>query len=301
MDALVASTIARLRKTEKKGKRPPRAVIDPRAALHELRLHKRPEELAALRKAAAITCDAHIAAMELGRPGVFEHELEAQINFTFRKRGGAGPGYATIVGAGENATILHYIENRCAIADGDLVLVDAGCEYDHYTADITRTWPANGRFTPPQRRIYELVLETQKSAIAMVKPGATLEEIHDHCVRKLTEGMIDLGLLAGTADERIEDKTFRKFYMHGTSHWLGLDVHDVGAYTRDGKARPLEPGMVITVEPGLYIASDAPDVPAELRGIGVRIEDDVVVTATGHDVLTAACPKEIEALEATCR
>jgi Xaa-Pro aminopeptidase len=301
MDALVASTIARLRKSEKKGKRPPRAVIDPRVALHELRLHKRPEELAALRKASAITSDAHVAAMKLGRPGVFEHELEALINYTFRARGGGGPGYTTIVGAGENATILHYIENNRAIADGDLVLVDAGCEYDHYTADITRTWPANGRFTAPQKKVYELVLETQKAAIAMVKPGATLEEIHDHCVKKLTEGMIDLGLLAGTADERIEDKTFRKFYMHGTSHWLGLDVHDVGAYTRDGKARPLEPGMVITVEPGLYIASDAPDVPAELRGIGVRIEDDVVVTADGHEVLTAQCPKEIEAIEAICQ
>lgn len=301
MDALVASTIARLRKTEKKGKRPPRAVVDPRVALHELRLHKRPEELAALRKAAAITSDAHVAAMQLGRPGVFEHEVEAVINYTFRKRGSTGPGYTTIVGAGENATILHYIENRCAIADGDLVLVDAGCEYDHYTADITRTWPANGRFSPPQRRVYELVLAVQKAAIERVKPGVTLDELHDLCVRQLTQGMIDLGLLTGTVDERIEDKAFRKFYMHGTSHWLGLDVHDVGAYTRDGKPRPLEPGMVITIEPGLYIAADAPDVPAELRGIGVRIEDDVVVTLDGHEVLTAACPKELEAVEAVCR
>jgi Xaa-Pro aminopeptidase len=301
MDLLVASALARLRRTEKKGKRPPRAVIDSRVALHELRLRKRPEELAALRKAAAISCDAHVLAMGAGRPGVFEHELEALINYTFRRSGSTGPGYATIVGAGENATILHYIDNRCAIADGDLVLVDAGCEYDHYTADITRTWPANGRFTPAQRKVYALVLATQKSAIDLVKPGVTIDEIHDHCVRKLTEGMLELGLLAGTADERIEDKAFRKFYMHGTSHWLGLDVHDVGAYTQEGKARPLEAGMVITVEPGLYIAIDAPDVPAELRGIGVRIEDDMVVTANGHEVLTAACPKEIEAIEAACR
>jgi Xaa-Pro aminopeptidase len=301
MDLMIAQAIAHLRKTEKKGKRPPRAVIDPRMALHELRLHKRPEELQTLRKAAAITCDAHVAAMRAGKPGTFEHNLEALINFTFRDRGGGGPGYATIVGAGENATILHYIENRCAIADGDLVLVDAGCEYNHYTADITRTWPANGRFTLAQRRVYEIVLATQKSAIEMAKPGATLDEIHDHCVRRLTEGMIELGLLTGTADERIEDKAYRKFYMHGTSHWLGLDVHDVGAYTRDGKARPLAPGMVITVEPGLYIAIDAPDVPAELRGLGVRIEDDVAITADGHEVLTAACPKEIEAIEAACR
>ncbi len=300
MDLLVAAAIARLRKSEKRGKRPPRAVVDPRIALHELRLHKRPEELTALRKACAITSEAHVAAMKLGRPGVFEHEVEALINYTFRRAGGSGPGYATIVGAGENATILHYIENTCPIAAGDLVLVDAGCEYGHYTSDITRTWPASGRFSDAQRKVYEIVLATQKSAIAMVKPGVTIDDIHDHCVRSLTQGMIDLGLLAGTVDERIADDTYRKFYMHGTSHWLGLDVHDVGAYTRDGKARPLEPGMVITVEPGLYVARDAPDVPAELRGIGIRIEDDVVITATGNDVLTSACPKEIADIERAC-
>lgn len=298
LDTLIATIVARLRKTEKKGKRPPAVIVDPRIKIHELRLHKRPEELAALRKAAAITSEAHIAAMATGRPGVFEHELEAVIDFTFRRRGGNGPGYSSIVGAGENATILHYIENRCAIADGDLVLVDAGCEYDYYTADITRTWPANGRFSPPQRRIYELVLATQVAAIELVKPGVTLDHIHDFCVRRLTEGMIDLGLLQGTTDDRIADKSYRKFYMHGTSHWLGLDVHDVGAYTRDGAARPLAPGMVITIEPGLYIAIDAPDVPSELRGIGVRIEDDIAVTEAGHEVLTAACPKSIEAIEA---
>jgi Xaa-Pro aminopeptidase len=301
MDLMVAHAIARLRKTEKKGKRPPRAVVDPRAALHELRLHKRPEELAALRTASKITADAHIAVMKLGRPGVFEHELEATINYTFRKAGGGGPGYASIVGAGANATILHYIENRCAIADGDLVLVDAGCEYDHYTADITRTWPANGRFTAPQRKVYELVLATQKAAVAMAVPGATIDDIHNFCVRSLTEGMFSLGLLGGTVDERIADLSYKKYFMHGTSHWLGLDVHDVGAYTLGGVARRLAPGMVITVEPGLYIAADAPDVPPELRGIGVRIEDDIAITATGNEVLTAACPKELEELEALCR
>ncbi len=305
-DLSIAANIARLRKMEKKGQRPPRALIDPRHALHELRLHKRPEELTALRTASAISSDAHVAAMRAGKPGTFEHELEALVDYTFRKRGGSGPGYTTIVGAGENATILHYIENKCAIADGDLVLVDAGCEYDHYTADITRTWPANGRFTAPQRDVYQLVLATQKSAVAMVKPGITLDEIHDHCVRSLTQGMVDLGLLAGTVEERIEDKTFRRYYMHGTSHWLGLDVHDVGAYTREGKPRPLAPGMVITVEPGLYIAPlgghlDDQDIPTQLRGIGVRIEDDVLVTESGHEVLTTACPKEIDEIEAACR
>jgi Xaa-Pro aminopeptidase len=301
MDRLVAQAVARLRRTEKKGKRPPRAIIDPRVAIHELRLRKRPEELRALRKAAEISAEAHVAAMKAGRPGAFEHELEAVINFTFRTRGGGGPGYATIVGAGENATILHYIENRCAIADGDLVLVDAGCEYDHYTADITRTWPANGRFTPAQRRVYEIVLRTQVAAIDMARPGATIDQIHEFCVKSLTEGMIELGLLQGPADERVKDQSYRKFYMHGTSHWLGLDVHDAGAYMPDGKARALEAGMVITVEPGLYIAADAAGVPVELRGIGVRIEDDVAITAGAPDVLTAACPKQIAELEALTR
>jgi len=298
LDALVARTLAKLRRTEKKGKRPPRAIVDPRVALHELRLKKRPEELAALREAAKITSDAHVAAMKAGRPGAYEHELEAVINYTFRKRGGGGPGYSTIVGAGVNATILHYIENKCRIADGDLVLVDAGCEYDHYTADITRTWPANGKFSPAQRDVYDLVLRTQVGAIAMAKPGATLEQIHEYCVRSLTEGMVALKLLAGSVDALIADQSYRKFYMHGTSHWLGLDVHDAGAYTRGGKARALEPGMVITIEPGLYIASDAPNVPDALRGIGVRIEDDLAITSGAPEVLTSACPKQIAELEA---
>jgi len=301
MDRLVAATIARLRHTERKGSRPPRAVIDPRIALHELRLFKGPEELATLRKAAAITCEAHRAAMAAGRPGVFEHELEAMIDYTFRRHGGAGPGYGTIVGAGENATILHYVDNRCAIADGDLVLVDAGCEYGHYTADITRTWPANGRFSPEQRAIYELVLATQKEAVARAVPGATIDQLHEHCVRRLTEGLVELELLEGPASARIEDLAYKKFFMHGTSHWLGLDVHDAGAYTRGGKSRPLEPGMVITVEPGLYIAADAQNVPERLRGIGVRVEDDVLITAGGNEVLTAACPKELAEVEEACR
>jgi Xaa-Pro aminopeptidase len=299
MDRRIGAALVRLRKLEKRGKRPPRAVVDPRVGLHELRLHKRPEELTALATAAQITCDAHRLAMRHGRPGSHEHELEALINHTFRSRGGHGPGYSTIVGAGGNATILHYIANAGPVRDGDLVLIDAGCEYEHYTADVTRTWPASGRFTAPQRRVYDAVLATQKSAIAMVRPGITLDDIHNHCVKQLTAAMLELGLLKGTVDERIADQGYRTYYMHGTSHWLGLDVHDVGAYTRDGKPRPLEPGMVITVEPGLYIAAGG-DAPAELRGIGVRIEDDVVVTATGHEVLTRACPKEVEEVEAAC-
>jgi Xaa-Pro aminopeptidase len=301
LDLLITRAVARLRRTEKRGKRPPRAIVDPRAVLHELRLHKRPEELVALRRAAAISSDAHVAAMAAGRPGVGEHELEALIDYTFRRHGCAGPGYSSIVGAGANATILHYVDNDATIADGDLVLVDAGGEYDHYTADITRTFPASGRFSPSQRRLYEAVLAVQLSAIAMCRPGVTIDEIHDHCVRGLTTAMIDLGLLTGTVDERIADQAFKRFYMHGTSHWLGMDVHDVGAYTQGGKARPLAPGMVLTVEPGLYVAVDAADVPAELRGLGVRIEDDVLITEDGHEVLTAACPKHVADVEAACR
>jgi Xaa-Pro aminopeptidase len=300
MDLRITAAIARLRKSEKRGRRPPRAIVDPRTVLHEHRLRKSPEEVAILRKACAITALAHRAAMAAGRPGTFEYELEAVIDYTFRRHGGAGAGYGTIVGAGENATILHYVENNQAIADGDLVLIDAGCEHAHYTADITRTWPASGRFTPAQRAVYELVLRAQEGAIALARPGATIDQLHDHCVRTLTAGMIELGLLSGTVDERVADLTYKKFFMHGTSHWLGMDVHDVGAYTHGGTARPLEPGMVITIEPGLYVAPDAPDVPDALRGIGVRIEDDVLITADGHEILTSATPKQVDEVEAAC-
>jgi Xaa-Pro aminopeptidase len=181
------------------------------------------------------------------------------------------------------------------------VLIDAGCEYDYYTADITRTWPASGKFTPAQRAVYEVVLAAQTQAIELARPGATIDQLHDHCIRVLTEGMIELGLLRGAVDDRITDQSYRRFFMHGTSHWLGMDVHDVGAYTRDGKARPLEPGMVITIEPGMYIAADAPEVPVEFRGIGVRIEDDVAIARDGREVLTAACPKTVADVEAACR
>lgn len=300
LDALVMESIAKLRRSERRNQRPPRAIVDPLAAIHELRLHKEPEELAILRRASAITSEAHVAAMRAGRPGTYEHELEALVDYTFRRRGGNGPGYNTIVGAGRNATILHYIENKDVIRPGDLVLIDAGCELAHYTADITRTFPASGRFTAAQRDVYQIVLEVQRQAIAMVRPGVTLDDIHHHCVRALTDGMISLGLLAGDRDERVADGSYRKFYMHGTSHWLGLDVHDAGAYIRGGAPRPLAPGMVITIEPGLYIGEGS-EIAEALRGIGVRIEDDILVTDTGHEILTAACPKAIDDIEAICR
>lgn len=300
-DAIVSATIAKLRGSEKRGLCPPRSVIDPREVLHEMRLRKTGDEVDMLRKAATISAEAHTEAMRIAAPGVGEHELEAVINYTFRRRGGMGPGYNTIVGAGENGTILHYIENNCPLADGDLVLIDAGCEYEFYTADITRTFPANGTFTDIQRKCYQIVLDAQKAAVDLAAPGATIDSIHERTVEMLTEGMVELGLLEGPASERIADDSYKRFYMHRTSHWLGMDVHDAGAYTRDGSARPLQPGMIITIEPGLYVAADDEDAPAELRGIGIRIEDDILITESGNENLTAATPKEIDDVEAACR
>jgi Xaa-Pro aminopeptidase len=300
LDRQVAEAIARLRSRERRGRRPPRRVVDPREVLHEMRLRKGPEEVALLRRAAEISVEAHRAAMAAAGPGVHEYQLEAVIDYTFRRRGGSGPGYSTIVGSGENATILHYTENDRAMRDGDLVLIDAGCEFDHYTADITRTFPVSGRFTDAQRRCYEVVLAAQKEAVAMTRPGVSIDDMHDRVVEILTEGMVKLGLLEGPAAARIEDEAYKRFYMHRTSHWLGMDVHDAGAYTRGGATRPLEPGMVITIEPGLYVAADAEGVPDEYRGIGIRIEDDVLVTADGHENLTAAAPREVDEVEAAC-
>jgi Xaa-Pro aminopeptidase len=299
-DQTITRLIAELRGAERRGLRPPRQVVDPREVLHEMRLRKTPDELERLRRAAAITVEAHRAAMTAAAPGRYEYEIQALVDYHFRKGGGTGPGYPSIVGGGINSTILHYTENNQLLRDGDLLLIDAGCEYDFYTADVTRTLPINGRFSPAQKRCYELVLAAQEEGIASARPGATINLIHDRCVEVLTQGMVDLGLLPGPAADRIADQTYRKFYMHRTSHWLGMDVHDVGAYNRDGKARPLEPGMVLTIEPGLYIASDAAEVPAEYRGIGIRIEDDILITDTGCEILTAAAPKAVAEVERAC-
>jgi Xaa-Pro aminopeptidase len=273
----------------------------PSKLLHELRLHKTPDELAVLREAAKLTARAHRAAMQKGRPGVGEHEIEALIDYTFRSGGGNGPGYTTIVAGGKNATVLHYVTNSEPLADGDLLLIDAGCEVSYYTADVTRTFPVGGRFSPAQRKVYEHVLAAQLAAIGTIKPGTPFKTVHDTTVRRLTEGMVALGLLKGEVDALIASEAYKKYYMHGTSHWLGLDVHDAGLYARKGKSRPLEAGMVLTVEPGLYIAADDETAPPELRGIGVRIEDDVLVTAGGHEVLTAEIPKTVDEVEAACQ
>lgn len=275
----------------------PDAIIDPERLLHELRLFKSEAELSLLRRAAAITAEAHLAAMAMTAPGVPEYALEAEIEHIFRRRGGDGPGYPSIVGGGVNATILHYHANRDPLAAGTVVCVDAGCEYGWYTADVTRSWPVSGRFSEAQRAVYRAVLDVQKAVIEAVKPGVTWRELTDLAVRLLTEQLVALGLLQGEVDALIENKDYKRFYMHGIGHWLGLDVHDAGAYQRDGASRALEPGMVITVEPGLYIPV-ADDIPEGFRGVGVRIEDDVLVTADGHEVLTAAIPKEVDEVEA---
>lgn len=307
-DRRLARAIATSRRTSRRTHADvPDAFVDPGRILHELRLRKSAEELGIMRTAGEITRDAHIAAMALTAPGVHEFELEAEINRVFRTRGGSGPGYTSIVGGGANAVILHYVENDAPLQDGDLVCVDAGCEFQGYTADVTRTWPVNGRFTAPQRALYELVLDAQKRTLDLARPGVKWTEIHDTATRILVEGMVGLGLLPGPAEgidadahvaQIIKDGTHKKYYMHGTGHWLGMDVHDVGAYNRDGEPIALEPGMCFTVEPGLYIPPEDEDAPPEFRGLGIRIEDDVVVTEGEPWVLTAGTPKEVDEVEA---
>jgi Xaa-Pro aminopeptidase len=276
----------------------PLAIHEPREALHEMRLVKSPEEIDAVRRACRVSAEAHIRAMRRTRPGMGEYELQAEIEYIFQKSGARSPGYPSIVGAGANACVLHYIDNRGTLEDGDLVLVDAGAEVDYYTGDITRTWPVSGTFSGHQRQIYDLVLMAQMEAIDMVRPGLEWHRLHETTVRVITEGLTDLGILEGPVDESIEEKTYKKFFMHGTGHWLGIDVHDVGAYARDGETgRPLEPGMIFTVEPGIYFHPDEEASPDEFRGIGIRIEDDVLVTEDGCEVLTRDAPKEPEEIE----
>ena len=284
-------------KTRRAGHAPVR-FADPAILIHEMRLFKTPEEVAIMRRAAEATGRGHVAAMRATRPGLHEYEIEAAIEVEYARAGAQCPAYESIVGGGENATILHYVTNRDVLRDGDLLLVDSGAEVDCYTCDVTRTWPVNGKFTGEQRAIYEIVLAAQEASIARVHPGAARNEFHEASVRVITEGLIDLGLLKGSVGEAIEKETYRDFYMHGTGHWLGLDVHDVGSYL-DGSDAPrlLAAGMVTTVEPGIYVQHDL-DVDERFKGIGVRIEDDLLVTVDGNDNLTAAIPKTIAELEA---
>ncbi|MDZ4774626.1 MAG: aminopeptidase P N-terminal domain-containing protein [Planctomycetota bacterium] len=299
-DRELFAVVAKLRATAKGGIVPPLELLDPSPLLHELRLKKSTSELDVMRRAARITKDAHIAAMKRARPGVNEREIDALLDMTFRASGASGAAYTNIVAGGANACCLHYVENDDVLKDGDLLLIDAGSEFEYYASDVTRTFPINGRFNAEQRALYEVVLDAQLTAIAHVKTGVTFVSVHEIALQRLVFGLVRLGLLTGPVDAAIEKKTYDRFYMHRTSHWLGLDVHDCGAYVVDGKSRTLEPGMVITVEPGVYVAEDDTTVEARWRGIGIRIEDDVLVTTTGHEVLTAGIPKHIDEVEATC-
>lgn len=275
----------------------PRALEDARFLLQPLRQVKSAAELALLRQAAALSVEAHNRARELAKPGLYEYQVQAELEHTFAMHG-AEPAYPSIVATGANACVLHYIDNRSPLQDGDLLLIDAGGAYNYYNADITRTFPVNGTFTKPQQALYELVLAAQLKAIEEVQAGQPYHEYHDMAVCVLTQGLIDLGLLQGDLETLIEEEKYKPFYMHRTGHWLGLDVHDSGAYkVNEEDWSVFEPGNLVTVEPGLYIsptietAEDQPDVPEEWRGIGIRIEDDVLVTATGNEVLTVGVPK----------
>jgi Xaa-Pro aminopeptidase len=297
-ETVLSGVLAALR-TGRKADLGPDSMVDPSTLIAELRLHKSDEEIALMREGARITAEAHSLAMAQVRPGMHEYEIEALLHYTFRRHGAWGWAYPSIVGGGANACILHYVSNNSKLADGDLMLVDAGAEVDGYATDVTRTFPVSGRFSEAQRALYQVVLAAQEEAISAVRPGATIDGIHELTVRSLCRGMLDLGLLEGKLDEIIADKSYRRYYMHRTSHWLGLDVHDVGRYHRsDGPARPLEPGMVITVEPGLYVPPDDDLAPEKFRGIGIRIEDDILVTVDGHDNLTEGIPKTIADIEA---
>ncbi len=299
-DARVARVLNEIRARVRTGALPPEAIVDPGTVLHEMRLVKSAHELGRLRRAVEITAEAHLAAMRDGRPGRREYQVQSEIEYAFRRRGGSGPGYGTIVAAGPNSCVLHYRAGDAELREGEVCLVDAGGEYRMYTADVTRTFPVSGAFSKGQRRLYDLCLSANLLGISEVKPGATVDGIHEKVVRHLVEGFIALGLLEGNADERIADASYKRYYMHRTSHWLGMDVHDVGAYYRDGRSRELVPGMVLTVEPGIYVAPDDEKAPAEMRGVGIRIEDDLLVTEVGGENLTAAIPKKPEEVEAAC-
>ncbi|MFT5732863.1 MAG: Xaa-Pro aminopeptidase [Planctomycetota bacterium] len=299
-DRRMTMLFAGLRDRARGSIRPATTLVDPGPYVSEMRLFKTEGELDKMRKAAQLTAETHTSLMAKAAPGMNEAEAEAFLDYSYRKAGGTGAAYGHICAGGANACILHYIENNEPLQDGDLMLVDSGAEWDFYAADITRTFPVNGKFSPEQRALYEIVLRAEEASIEKVRPGVPFDEVHAATLEIIVDGLIDLGLLKGTAEEALDSGAYRAFFMHKTSHWLGLDVHDCGTYTKDGKPRPLEPGMVLTVEPGIYVDPENEDVEERWRGIGIRIEDDVLVTETGHEILTAAAPKSIVDVEAAC-
>jgi Xaa-Pro aminopeptidase len=298
-DQRMIGWVNRVRTRSKAGVSSPAEFIALDNVLHEMRLVKSRAEVRAMTRAMEISSDAHVRAMTVCRPGMTEFEIEAELNYAFTRGGSRRVAYPSIVAGGANACVLHYTENRDTLKDGDLLLIDAGAEYDYYAADITRTFPVNGRFSKAQRALYELVLEAQQAAIEQVRPGNHWNAPHEAAVQVLAEGMVALGLIKGRASTVIKKGRYRKFYVHRTGHWLGMDVHDVGDYKIGGEWRVLEPGMVMTVEPGLYVAAGDKQVARKWWNIGIRIEDDVLVTRDGNRVLTGAVPKSIDEIEAT--
>lgn len=298
-DARVLGWLNAVRAKARTGVAAPAEIVDVRTWLDEMRLVKDAVELDIMRRAARISSAAHARAMRAARPGRFEYEIEAELLHEFVQQGARFPAYTSIVAGGRNACVLHYVDNTAQLADGELLLIDAGCEVEGYASDITRTFPVNGRFSGAQQAVYEITLEAQLKAIEAVRPGARWHEPHEAAVRVLTRGMVDLGLLKGEVDGLIEAEAYKRFFMHRTGHWLGRDVHDAGEYKVGGDWRPLAPGMVLTVEPGFYIRP-AEDVPERFWHIGIRIEDDVAVTETGHEVLSSA-PKTVRDIEECMR
>lgn len=295
-DTILFTALDKLRKGSRQNLTAPASITDWRPIVHEMRLFKSPEEIDVLRRAGEISALAHTRAMQTCRPGMFEYQLEGEILHEFNRHGARFASYNTIVGGGENGCILHYTENESELRDGELVLIDAGCEYRGYAGDITRTFPINGKFTPAQREIYDIVLASLDAALTLFRPGTSIQDVTSDVVRIMIAGLVKLGILKGDIDQLMADNAHRAFFMHGLSHWLGLDVHDVGVYGPD-RSRTLEPGMVLTVEPGLYIAPDA-DVPPQYRGIGIRIEDDILITENGNENLTASVVKKADEIEA---
>ncbi len=297
MDNRIISLLKRFRGRRYDSCSGPVAIIDPMEIVRDMRSIKDQHEIELIRKAADISCEAHISAMKSAKPGMYEYEIQAIVEYNFLKNGAMFPAYPSIVGSGPNTTCLHYDSNNCVIKDNHLILIDAGAEYEYYAADITRTFPANGKFTALQRDLYNIVLSAQISAIDEIKPGASLDAFHEKAVQVITDGLINIGLIKEEKDKVIEEKLYNKFYMHNTGHWLGLDVHDVGSRKIGDKVKTFQPGMIVTVEPGLYIAEDMEEVGEEYRGIGIRIEDDILVTEDGNEVLTKKAPKTIEDIE----
>jgi Xaa-Pro aminopeptidase len=295
-DAQIFSILEELRAAPKQSKTAPGNIVDVRPILDEMRLYKSPAEASLMRVASAISCAAHIRAMQFSQAGKFEYQLQAEIHHEFAMQGAREPAYGSIVGSGHNACILHYTENSDQLKNGDLVLIDAGCEMQGYAADITRTFPVSGRFSVAQKQLYHLVLDSQLAAFELIKPGSNIKLASDRAIAVITEGLIELGILQGELAANIEQQKYREFFMHGLSHWLGLDVHDVGNYKIDGLERPFEPGMVLTVEPGIYISPDS-KVDKRWRGMGIRIEDNLLITESGHENLTEAAPKNMDDIE----